>query len=69
MSSHINALAETKTETGVQGVAGVQVPLQKFKHKDEGYAIDWCPLVDGRLLSGIFIIFLTLFRVLATHSL
>lgn len=52
MSSHINALAETKTETGVQGVAGVQVPLQKFKHKDEGYAIDWCPLVDGRLLSG-----------------
>ncbi|KAJ1389073.1 WD40/YVTN repeat-like-containing domain superfamily [Sesbania bispinosa] len=53
MSSHLNALAETETE-GVQGVAAVfnQVPLQKFKHKDEGYAIDWSPLVPGRLVSG-----------------
>ncbi|GAU23491.1 hypothetical protein TSUD_81730 [Trifolium subterraneum] len=51
MSSHLTALAETEVE-GVQGVDAVQVPLQKFKHRDEGYAIDWSPLVPGRLLSG-----------------
>ncbi|XP_058740024.1 protein HEAT STRESS TOLERANT DWD 1-like isoform X2 [Vicia villosa] len=51
MSSHLNALAETETE-GVQGVDVVQSPLQKFKHKTEGYAIDWSPLVPGRLISG-----------------
>ncbi|KAL6553670.1 hemolysin III domain membrane protein [Orobanche gracilis] len=52
MSSHLNSLAET--ETGVQGVAPVfnQIPLHKFKHKDEGFAIDWSPYVPGRLLSG-----------------
>lgn len=51
MSSHLNALAETESE-GVQGVDVVQAPLQKFKHKNEGYAIDWSPLVPGRLISG-----------------
>ncbi|WVZ25422.1 hypothetical protein V8G54_003966 [Vigna mungo] len=53
LSSHLNALAETETE-GVQGVAAVftQDPLLKFKHKDEGYAIDWSLLVPGRLVSG-----------------
>ncbi|GAU19158.1 hypothetical protein TSUD_89230 [Trifolium subterraneum] len=51
MSSHLTALAETEIE-GVQGVDAVQVPLQKFKQKDEGYAIDWSPLVPGRLVSG-----------------
>ncbi|WJX44596.1 hemolysin III domain membrane protein [Trifolium repens] len=51
MSSHITALAETEIE-GIQGVDAVQVPIQKFKHKDEGYAIDWSPLVPGRLVSG-----------------
>jgi ribosome assembly protein RRB1 len=51
MSSHLTSLAETEIE-GVQGVDAVQVPLQKFKHKDEGYAIDWSPLVPGRLVSG-----------------
>ncbi|XP_058763835.1 protein HEAT STRESS TOLERANT DWD 1-like [Vicia villosa] len=51
MSSHLNALAETETED-VQGVDVVQSPLQKFKHGDEGYAIDWNPLVPGRLISG-----------------
>ncbi|XP_027919802.1 glutamate-rich WD repeat-containing protein 1-like [Vigna unguiculata] len=53
LSSHLNALAETETE-GVQGVAAVfnQDPLHKFKHKDEGYAIDWSLLVPGRLVSG-----------------
>ncbi|XP_045821315.1 protein HEAT STRESS TOLERANT DWD 1 isoform X2 [Trifolium pratense] len=51
MSAHLTALAETEIE-GVQGVDAVQVPLQKFKHRDEGYAIDWSPLVPGRLVSG-----------------
>jgi ribosome assembly protein RRB1 len=51
MSSHLTALAETEIE-GIQGVDAVQVPLQKFKHKDEGYAIDWSHLVPGRLVSG-----------------
>ncbi|BAT96205.1 hypothetical protein LR48_Vigan02g053700 [Vigna angularis] len=53
LSSHLNALAETETE-GVQGVAAVftQDPLHIFKHKDEGYAIDWSLLVPGRLVSG-----------------
>ncbi|KAI4344503.1 hypothetical protein L6164_011722 [Bauhinia variegata] len=52
-SSHLNALAESETE-GVQGLASVfnQDPLIKFKHKDEGYAIDWSPLGPGRLVSG-----------------
>ncbi|RHN54447.1 putative transcription factor WD40-like family [Medicago truncatula] len=49
MSSHLKALAETETE-GVQGDDVAQVPLQKFKHKDEGYAIDWNP--HACLLSG-----------------
>ncbi|KAL5175273.1 Glutamate-rich WD repeat-containing protein 1 [Glycine soja] len=53
LNSHLNVLAETETE-GVQGVAAVfnQDPLYKFKHKDEGYAIDWSPLVPGKLASG-----------------
>lgn len=51
MSSHLNSLAETETE-GIQGVDVVQAPLQKFKHKNEGFAIDWSPLVPGRLVSG-----------------
>jgi len=51
MSSHLKALAETETE-GVEGVDVVQVPLQKFKHKSEGYAIDWSRRNEGRLVSG-----------------
>jgi ribosome assembly protein RRB1 len=70
MSSHLTALAETEIE-GIQGVDAVQVPLQKFKHKDEGYAIDWNPLVPGRLVSGnhcfffgyIFHVFLFCYQV------
>ncbi|KAF3439594.1 hypothetical protein FNV43_RR17872 [Rhamnella rubrinervis] len=52
-SSHLNALAESESETS-QGASSVlnQAPLIKFGHKDEGYAIDWSPLVTGRLLSG-----------------
>ncbi|XAR54193.1 hypothetical protein NMG60_11029221 [Bertholletia excelsa] len=53
-SSHLNALAESETE-GNRGAPMVssQAPLVKFGgHKDEGYAIDWSPLVAGRLVSG-----------------
>ncbi|XP_022967328.1 glutamate-rich WD repeat-containing protein 1 [Cucurbita maxima] len=52
-SSHLNTLAESEAEVS-QGESSVfnQAPLMKFKHKDEGYAIDWSPLVPGRLLSG-----------------
>lgn len=62
-SSHLNALSESESETS-QGASSVlnQAPLIKFGHKDEGYAIDWSPLVTGRLLSGteinIFIIYI-----------
>ncbi|KAK4602654.1 hypothetical protein RGQ29_011606 [Quercus rubra] len=52
-SSHLNSLAESESQ-GAQGASSVfnQAPLMKFKHKDEGYAIDWSPLVPGRLVSG-----------------
>lgn len=58
LSTHLNALAESETE-GVQGAAAVftQDPLFKFKHKDEGYAIDWSPLVPGRLVSGSLLLY------------
>lgn len=53
-SSHLNALAESETDV-TRGTSSVsnQAPLVKFGgHKDEGYAIDWSPLVPGRLVSG-----------------
>ncbi|KAL8517155.1 hypothetical protein ACS0TY_015390 [Phlomoides rotata] len=53
-SSHINALAESNASTA-HGAPTMfnQAPLVKFTgHKDEGYAIDWSPLVPGRLVSG-----------------
>uniref|UniRef100_A0A7C9DM56 Histone-binding protein RBBP4-like N-terminal domain-containing protein n=1 Tax=Opuntia streptacantha TaxID=393608 RepID=A0A7C9DM56_OPUST len=52
-SSHLNYLAESEDDTS-RGEASVfnQAPLSMFKHKDEGYAIDWSPLVPGRLVSG-----------------
>ncbi|XP_054822463.1 protein HEAT STRESS TOLERANT DWD 1 [Prosopis cineraria] len=51
--SHLNALAESETE-GAQGAASVfnQNPLAKFKHQDEGYAIDWSSVDPGMLVSG-----------------
>lgn len=53
-SSHLNTLAgsEAKVSQGESSVFN-QAPLIIFKHKDEGYAIDWSPLVPGRLLSGM----------------
>ncbi|KAK6118234.1 hypothetical protein DH2020_048020 [Rehmannia glutinosa] len=53
-SSHLKALVESEAEA-VHGGSTVfnQAPLVKFTgHKDEGYAIDWSPLVAGRLVSG-----------------
>ncbi|RXI06060.1 hypothetical protein DVH24_018102 [Malus domestica] len=52
-SSHLNALAESETEAS-RGASSVfnQAPLVKFGHKDEGFALDWSPLVPRRLLSG-----------------
>lgn len=53
-SSHLNALAESETDvTRRASSVSNQAPLVKFGgHKDEGYAIDWSPLVSGRLVSG-----------------
>ncbi|KAK6164792.1 hypothetical protein DH2020_001656 [Rehmannia glutinosa] len=53
-SSHLKALVESEAEA-IHGGSTVfnQAPLVKFTgHKDEGYAIDWSPLVAGRLVSG-----------------
>ncbi|XP_016564079.2 protein HEAT STRESS TOLERANT DWD 1 isoform X1 [Capsicum annuum] len=53
-SSHINALAESRSDLshGASAVSN-QAPLFKFGgHKDEGYAIDWSPLAPGKLVSG-----------------
>ncbi|XP_042499940.1 protein HEAT STRESS TOLERANT DWD 1 [Macadamia integrifolia] len=53
-SSHLNVLAESERELS-RGASNVftQAPLLKFGgHKEEGFAIDWSPLVPGRLVSG-----------------
>ncbi|KAF5743049.1 hypothetical protein HS088_TW09G01111 [Tripterygium wilfordii] len=53
LSSHLNVLAESEKEVSLEGSSiSNQKPLMKFGHKDEGYAIDWSPLVPGRLVSG-----------------
>ncbi|KAK9265373.1 hypothetical protein L1049_003523 [Liquidambar formosana] len=54
LSSHLNSLAESEAEV-TQSASSTfnQAPLVKFGgHKDEGFAIDWSPLVPGRLVSG-----------------
>lgn len=53
-SSHLNSLGESDATTVNGGSAMLnQAPLVKFGgHKDEGFAIDWSPLVPGRLVSG-----------------
>lgn len=53
-SSFLNNLAESETDVS-RGANTVQrhSPLHTFAgHKDEGYAIDWSPVVPGRLVSG-----------------
>ncbi|KAL5203897.1 hypothetical protein ABZP36_008768 [Zizania latifolia] len=53
-SSFLNSLAESgagahKEDDKIHN----QIPVKIFGgHKDEGYALDWSPLVTGRLLSG-----------------
>ncbi|GER54439.1 transducin family protein / WD-40 repeat family protein [Striga asiatica] len=53
-SSHLKALIESETESIRGGPTDYnQAPLVKFTgHKDEGYAMDWSPLVAGRFVSG-----------------
>ncbi|GAB4837807.1 hypothetical protein Ancab_027331 [Ancistrocladus abbreviatus] len=52
-SSHLNFLAESETDISL-GESSVlnEAPLSVFKHKDEGDAIDWSPLVPGRIVCG-----------------
>ncbi|XP_021747042.1 glutamate-rich WD repeat-containing protein 1-like [Chenopodium quinoa] len=51
-STHLNFLAEsTNTSRGGTSVAN-QAPLSMFRHKDEGYAMDWSPLEPGKLVTG-----------------
>ncbi|OAY64946.1 Glutamate-rich WD repeat-containing protein 1 [Ananas comosus] len=53
-SSYLNALAESETAVS-RGDNSIHrhSPIIKFTgHKDEGYAIDWSPVVTGRLVSG-----------------
>ncbi|XP_076918796.1 protein HEAT STRESS TOLERANT DWD 1-like [Bidens hawaiensis] len=54
VSSHLNAMAESETNVSKDATTIFnEPPLLKFTgHKDEGYAIDWSPLVPGRLVSG-----------------
>ncbi|KAH9614060.1 hypothetical protein KSS87_017631 [Heliosperma pusillum] len=52
-SKHLNFLAESESSAGGKdSTIFKQAPLSIFKHKDEGYAIDWSPLVPGRFVSG-----------------
>lgn len=52
-SAHLNFLAESETDTSRGGNSvSNQAPLSIFRHKDEGYAIDWNPVEPGRLVSG-----------------
>lgn len=50
-SSFLNSLADSGVE---DQIIHKHVPLKIFSgHKDEGFAIDWSPLVTGRLVSGV----------------
>ncbi|CAN6288684.1 unnamed protein product [Urochloa humidicola] len=51
-SSFLNSLADSGMD---DQIIHKLVPLKVFSgHKDEGFAIDWSPLVTGRLVSGDF---------------
>ncbi|XP_047331083.1 protein HEAT STRESS TOLERANT DWD 1-like [Impatiens glandulifera] len=53
--NHLKALAESEEDIsgGALPASSTQAPLVNFGgHKEEGYAIDWSPLVPGRLVSG-----------------
>lgn len=53
-ASQLNALAESDAQSTQGGNSISRVaPVIKFDgHKDEGFAIDWSPVVTGRLVSG-----------------
>ncbi|KAG9151920.1 hypothetical protein Leryth_002193 [Lithospermum erythrorhizon] len=53
LSSQMNAFTESATAVRNSDRApSNQAPLVKFKHEDEGFALDWSPHVPGRLVSG-----------------
>ncbi|RLN27715.1 glutamate-rich WD repeat-containing protein 1-like [Panicum miliaceum] len=56
LSSFLNSLAEAESGAPApkeDDIIHKHLPLKVFSgHKDEGYAIDWSPLVTGRLVSG-----------------
>lgn len=53
LSSHLTALASETEASQDDSLVYNLAPLVKFGgHKDEGYALDWDPVVPGRLVSG-----------------
>ncbi|TVU27103.1 hypothetical protein EJB05_29682 [Eragrostis curvula] len=54
ISPFLNSLADSGTRPhNEEDIIHKHLPLKVFSgHKDEGYAIDWSPLVPGRLVSG-----------------
>ena len=60
LSSYLNSLAEAEPGAPApkeDDIIHKHLPLKVFNgHKDEGYAIDWSPLVTGRLVSGVYLI-------------
>jgi ribosome assembly protein RRB1 len=58
LSSGLNSLAESATPSPKEDdIIHRQTPVKVFSgHKAEGYAIDWSPLVTGRLVSGVYMI-------------
>lgn len=53
-TSQLKALAESEAHCSLGGNSiNYVAPLFKFDgHKDEGFALDWSPVVPGRLISG-----------------
>jgi ribosome assembly protein RRB1 len=56
LSSFLNSLAESGASAPKEDdIIHKHLPMKVFSgHKDEGYAIDWSPLVTGRLVSGLY---------------
>ncbi|KAF8671589.1 hypothetical protein HU200_049913 [Digitaria exilis] len=61
LSSFLNSLAESGSATPApkeDDIIHKHLPVKVFSgHQKEGYAIDWSPLVTGRLVSGVHLIF------------
>jgi hypothetical protein len=60
ISLFLNSIAESGSHAhNEEDKIHKHLPLKVFSgHKDEGYAIDWSPLVTGRLASGVYLILL-----------